>query len=136
VTGRPFTAAVCQAGPCRARGLDLLPRLATVVRTCPHGILLRTGCLLQAARCRPGAAHDSGGFLLVQPCDRERRPRGTVIVVGPVLTAADAEAVARWLSDGNLDARQLHPRLRGPGRLTPNDVTGVPWPSRISDERG
>jgi hypothetical protein len=134
VTGRPFTAAVCQAGPCRARGLDLLPRLATVVRTCPHGILLRTGCLLRAARCGPDGAHDSGGFLLVQPCDRERRPRGAVIVVGPVLTAADAEAVACWLGVGNLDAGQLDARLRGPGRLTPDDVAGVPWPSRISDE--
>ena len=116
MTGRPFTAAACKAGPCRARRLELLPRLATVVRERPHGVLLRTDCLTQTRRCRPGAAHDSGSFLLIQPCNQQRQPRGAAIAVGPVLTTTDAAAVAHWLTGGSFDARQLDASLR-PGSL-------------------
>lgn len=83
-------------------------------------MLVTTGCLLGAARCQRGSIHDSGAYLLVQPCGPDRRPRGTVIGIGPVLTRADAAVVAAWLADGSLDAARLHPRLRAPVRL--------PWP--------
>jgi hypothetical protein len=136
MTGRPFTAAICQGGPCRARGLELLPQLAAVVRERPHGVLLRTGCLLQTRRCRPGAAHDSGGFLLIQPCNQQRQPRGAAIAVGPVLTAVDADAVARWLAGGTLDAAQLDTRLRPGWPLAPGNLDAAPRALRISDECG
>jgi hypothetical protein len=42
----------------------------------------------------------------------DRRPRGTAIDVGPVLTEADAAAAAEWLAFGGLDAALLAPRLR------------------------
>jgi hypothetical protein len=115
VTDRPFTAAVCGAGPCRAgeASLDLLARLPGAVRRCPHGVLIRTGCLLHAARCRAGAEHDNGCYLLVQPCDSDRRPHSAVIPVGPILTRDDAETVTRWLVDGDLDVGLLDPLLGG-----------------------
>lgn len=128
MTDRPFTVAVCQAAACR--GPDVMVRLAAAIRRCPHGVLVRTGCLLHAPRCRSGPAHDSGCYLWVQPCDTRRRPRGTVIPVGPVLTRRDAESVAAWLDDGDLDAARLDAHLRptprrrggtrpeGPGRRT------------------
>ncbi|GAA2826156.1 hypothetical protein [Nonomuraea rubra] len=114
MTERPFTVALCQAGPCRSSepGLDMVPRLAAAVRRCPHGVLLRTGCLLRTPRCRPGAAHDNGCHLIVQPCDIDRSPRGAAIPIGPILSQADAEAVETWLTDGDLDADRLDPRLR------------------------
>jgi hypothetical protein len=56
--------------------------------------------------------------MLVQPCDRDGRPNGTVIGIGPVLTDDDAAAVAEWLLDGSFDVTRLEPRLRiGSGLL-------------------
>jgi hypothetical protein len=111
VTDQPFNAVVCRSGPCAGAAGGLLQQLRAATRRCPHGVLISGGCLLRAARCRaPG--HDSGAYLLVQPCDRDRRPRGIAIGVGPVLTDEDAAAVAEWLADGSLDAACLEPRLR------------------------
>ncbi|MDP4509322.1 hypothetical protein [Nonomuraea turcica] len=114
MTDQPFTVAVCQADPCRPHdpGFALLPQLAAIVRQRPQSVLVRTGCLLRAPRCQPGAAHDRGCYLVVQPCDARRRPSGAAIPIGPVLTRADAEAVAAWLADADLDADRLNPRLR------------------------
>ena len=81
-------------------------------------MLITAGCLLHAPRCR-APRHDSGAYLLVQPCDVDRRPSGTAIGVGPVLTDADADAAAEWLAFGDLDPALLAPRLRldiKPGR--------------------
>ncbi len=119
---QPFNLAICRVGPCaHDRGLHLLDRLRAVTRHSRQGVLVSTGCLLAADRCRQDAAHDAGACLLVQPCRRDRRPRGMAIAVGPVLTRSDAEAVTAWLEDGRLDASLLEPRLRlppGPGGPT------------------
>jgi hypothetical protein len=126
VTDRPFTVVVCRAGPCRPRepgpDLDVLPRLAVVVRQSTHGILVRTGCLLRAPRCKTGAAHDSGCYLVVQPCDVERQPCGAAIPIGPILTRGDVEAVATWLAEADLDAGRLDPRLRAGPRMLPQQT--------------
>ena len=113
MTDRPFTVLVCQADACRpgGPGPDALGRLASVVRRSPYGVLVRTGCLLNAPRCRADATHDSGCHLVVQPCDAGRRPHGTAIPIGPILTRGDAEAVTAWLADGDLDAARLAPRF-------------------------
>ena len=109
-----FTVAVCRAGPCCIgdRQPELVPRLAAIVRRSRHGVLIRTGCLLRAPRCQVGPAYDSGCYLVVQPCDTDRRPRGAAIPVGPILTDDDTDAVAGWLADGDLDAGRLDARLR------------------------
>ncbi|MGP4030020.1 hypothetical protein [Actinomadura sp. 3N407] len=116
---RAFTVVVCRAGPCDPPGSggDLLQsRLADVVRRSRHGVLVRSGCLLRAPRCRsqgrPEGVHDSGTYLAVQRCDADRKPRGEMIPVGPVLTLDDADAVASWLADGDLEADRLASRLR------------------------
>jgi hypothetical protein len=111
VNDHTFNAVVCRSGPCAGTAGRLVPLLRAATRRCPHGVLISAGCLLHAARCRaPG--HDSGAYLLVQPCDTDRRPSGTAIGVGPVLTDADAAAAAEWLAFGDLDAALLAPRLR------------------------
>lgn len=103
----PFTAVVCQHGPCARRGEELLERLRPAVRNSPHGVLVRAGCLLAAApRCTAPPGHDSGAYMLVQPCDRDRRPRAMPVAVGPVLSDADTDTVADWLAGENLDADQ------------------------------
>lgn len=112
MNNRPFSAVVCRSGSCADASGQLLERLRAAVRHCPHGVLISSGCLLHANRCRTAPAHDSGAYLLVQPCDLDRRPLGMAIGIGPVLSAADAAVVAEWLSDGRLDASRLERRLR------------------------
>ncbi|HEX4291377.1 MAG TPA: hypothetical protein VH021_20805 [Trebonia sp.] len=74
------------------------------------------GCVLRGPRCLAAPGHDSGAYLLVQPCDLDRKPQGVAIGVGPVLSDADVDAVAEWLAGGSLDARRLERRLRLAGR--------------------
>ena len=109
---RAFNAAVCRTGPCSGAAVPLLSRLRDATRRCPQGVLISTGCLLRASRCLRAPGHESGAYLLVQPCDGDRQPQGTAIGIGPVLTAADATAVADWLAEGSLNAARLEPRLR------------------------
>lgn len=116
---RPFNAVVCQSGPCAGVSGQLLERLRTATRSCRYGVLISAGCVLRAERCQAAPVHDSGAYLFVQPCDLDRRPRGIAIGVGPVLSDADADAVAEWLAGGSLDAGRLDDRLRltvGPAR--------------------
>jgi hypothetical protein len=115
VSDEPFNAVVCRAGPCTQAAAPLLRRLGAATRRCPHGVLISAGCVLRASRCLGAPAHDSGAYLLVQPCDLDRRPRGLAIGIGPVLSDADARVVADWLARrGSLDAARLDPRLRLP----------------------
>lgn len=112
MTHQGFNAVVCQSGPCVRASDSLLPELRAATRRSPHGVLISSGCVLRAARCRRAPSHDSGAYLLVQPCDLDRRPLGTAIRIGPVLNGADAAAVADWLAGGSLDAACLESRLR------------------------
>jgi hypothetical protein len=102
--------AACHAGPCAHPGPTLLSRLGAAIRRCPHGVLIRTRCLLLAPRCRADPAAESGAYLLVQPCRPNREPQGSAI--GPLLSTGDREAVATWLEAGELDLTRLDPRLR------------------------
>jgi hypothetical protein len=112
VSDEPFNAVVCRAGPCASSAGPLLHHLGAATGRCPHGVLISTGCVLRAERCLRAPGHDSGAYLMVQPCDLGRRPRGTAISIGPVLTDADAAAVADWLAGDSLDPARLDPRLR------------------------
>jgi len=112
VNDEPFNAVVCRAGPCARSAGPLLHHLGAATGRCPHGVLISTGCVLRAERCLRAPGHDSGAYLMVQPCDLGRRPRGTAIGIGPVLTDADAAAVADWLAGDSLDPARLDPRLR------------------------
>jgi 2-keto-3-deoxy-6-phosphogluconate aldolase len=112
----PFNAVLCRSGPCAGAAGQLLERLRAATRRCPQGVLISAGCVLRAPRCLAAPGHDSGAYLLVQPCDLDRKPQGVAIGVGPVLSDADADAVAEWLAGGTLDARRLERRLRFAGR--------------------
>jgi hypothetical protein len=116
MSDEPFSAVVCRSGPCAGTAGQLLHRLRAAVRRCPHGVLISTGCVLRAARCRRGPDHESGAYLLVQPCDPDGRPRGIAIGVGPVLTDVDAASVADWLTGSSLEVTRLEARLRMPAR--------------------
>ena len=116
VSDQPFNAVVCRAGPCAGAAAPLLRHLGAATRRCPPGVLISAGCVLRASRCLRAPGHDSGAYALVQPCDLDRQPQGTAIGIGPVLSDADAAAVADWLAGGSLDAARLEPRLRLPSR--------------------
>jgi hypothetical protein len=111
VSDQPFNAVVCRSGACSGSARQLLQWLRAATRRCPQGVLVSADCLLRAPRCQ-APSQDSGTYLLVQPCDRDRWPNGTVIGIGPVLTDDDAAAVAEWLLHGSFDVVRLEPRLR------------------------
>ncbi|WP_369394395.1 hypothetical protein AB5J72_47840 [Streptomyces sp. CG1] len=48
----------------------------------------------------------------MQPCGGDRRPRGVVVRLGPLVTEADAEVVGAWLRAGMPDDGSLPDRLR------------------------
>jgi hypothetical protein len=108
---QPFSAAICRSGACTATAERLLPCLRAATRRCNQGVLISSGCLLRAHRCQaPG--RNSGTYLVVQPCDSDRQPHGAAVAIGPVISDADAEVVAEWLTGGDLRAARLDPRLR------------------------
>ncbi len=103
---RPFTLVVCAS--CPAGTSRLMDGLRRAVRGCPHGVLVCTGCLAKVLHCR----RDRGLHAAVQPCTADRRPAGAVVRLGPLVTAADAEAVGTWLRAGMPDDGTLPDRLR------------------------
>lgn len=97
-----FNVALCRQGPCSAdRGV--LEALRGAVRRSRHGVLVSTGCLLGAPRCRQSAGPESGPVVIVQPSDAGGRARGPAIIIGPVLTARDTKTLAAWLAGEPVD---------------------------------
>jgi hypothetical protein len=105
-SSRPFTLVVCAS--CHAMTGQVLDGLRRAVRGCPHGVMVSTGCLEKVLHCRRGR----GVHAAVQPCTVERGPAGAVVRLGPLVTAADAEAVGAWLRAGMPDDGTLPDRLR------------------------
>jgi hypothetical protein len=100
MTGHPFTVAICTS--CAAEPPErLLPMLRASIRSCPHGMLVTTGCLLGRLTCatRPS---QQGVLLLLQPCSTQRIPTGPAQWMGPVNDTEDARALCDWFG-----ARQL-----------------------------
>jgi hypothetical protein len=107
VPGRPFALVACTNCPSHV-GEPVRDRLREAVRTCPHAILVATGCLGALLRCTRGA----GLYAAVQPCANDRTPTGPVTRLGPIATEADAELVGAWLLAGMPDDGTLPHRLR------------------------
>ncbi len=104
---RPFTLVTCT--DCRGDTSDqVMERLREAVRSCPHAVLVATGCLGGLLRCTRAA----GVHAAVQPCTEGRAPSGPVIRLGPLATEADAELVGAWLRAGMPDDGTLPRRLR------------------------
>ena len=109
-TSRPFTVAVCTACDAEPQ-CALMPRLRELIRACPHGMLVATGCLLGTITCATrSSAH--GQMLLLQPCTADRVPTASLQWIGPIRTEADAEAACEWISIGSWDYATLPPALR------------------------
>ncbi|MFF3861474.1 hypothetical protein [Streptomyces sp. NPDC002209] len=102
---RPFTLVVCANCQSPASG-QVIDRLRQVVRDCPHGVMVSTGCLGSLLRCRRTA----GLHAVVQPCTPDRKPHGVVVRLGPMADEADAETVAVWLRAGMPDDDTLPSR--------------------------
>ena len=69
--------------------------------------MISTGCLKMFLHC----AGRRGLHAAVQPCTADRSPTGAVVRLGPLVTAADAAAVAAWLRAGMPDDGTLPDRL-------------------------
>ena len=80
------------AGPA---GLD--DALRAAVRSTPHAVLVRSGCL--RGGCDPSGG-GAGPHLLAQPCDALRRPRGAAVVLGPLHEPADVAEACGWIRGG------------------------------------
>lgn len=111
---RPFTLAVCRTGCDGTQAAAVMEHLRQAVRSCPHGVLITTGCLRGILRCDAHGPYRSsvrGLFALVQPCDSRRRPNGRPTRVGPLADVADATVVSGWLRAGLPDDGSLPERL-------------------------
>jgi hypothetical protein len=102
---RHFTVAVCQAPACDTGGdPGLLDVLRDTVRRCPHGVLVRTGCMLGLSACRPRWLRPhpgtAGTMVVVQPCGLDRVPHGSPVCVGPVRDPGDTRLLRAWLERG------------------------------------
>jgi hypothetical protein len=117
-----FTLAVCQGQGCAA-GPEHGPlerALSDTTRTCPHGVMVVTGCLMGPLLCRscgPSATPDAGRLAVIQPCHASRAPSGPAVLAGPIRDDADASDLCAWLRAGALTADRLPGRLLGYGRV-------------------
>ncbi|MEU8695774.1 hypothetical protein [Streptomyces sp. NPDC048665] len=115
--GRPFTLVVC--GSCDEVTGQVMDGLRRTVRDCPYGVMVSTGCLGKVLHCR----RDRGVHAAVQPCTADRRPAAAVVLLGPLATQADAEAVGAWLRAGMPEDGSLPDRLRA--TPAPRRVAGL-----------
>lgn len=106
-----FTVVLCD--DCEDDGeLPILAVLRETIRRSSHGVLVRARCSLGRLWCHARkTSGPAGRAVLVQPCTSSRTPLGTVILVGPVRTADDLAALARWLQSVPLTVTELPPRL-------------------------
>jgi hypothetical protein len=126
MTGRPhhttarqaaegFTAAICRAeAGCGAADGRVLEALRAATRQAPCGLLVATGCLGRHLHCPHHEGNQvprTGHRVVVQPCARDRTPLGPALAFGPVIDAAQAEALADWLVDGLRQGRRPPRRL-------------------------
>ena len=109
-----FTAVYCSDPHCPTHhGHErIVPTLRACVRTCPHGVLVATGCLhtglrttatCDAAPC-PLVGHGNdrpaGPLVIVQPCDTRRSPHGRLVIAGPLHEPRDLAELCTWLAHG------------------------------------
>ena len=114
---RGFTAVYCGRPVCggAAVGVDdgeVVTALRGAVRSTPHGVLVAVDCLTV------DGSGGAGRFVLVQPCDADRRATGPPVVAGPLHERADVDDLCRWLRAGAASPCPSHLRA-GPPRADP-----------------
>ena len=115
-TDTPFTVAVCTACETGITAM-MVPKLRKVVRSCPHGVMVVTTCLMGNFTCgaKPlggSGASDPDVMLVLQPCTRDRVPVSFSRWIGPVRDEVDADAVCAWIAAGDWDPNNLPTNLR------------------------
>jgi len=70
--------------------------------------MVSTGCPFGPVTCsdRPIAP-----VVVVQPCDVDRRPTSSAVLIGSLRTSGDVDAVESWLRAGRLDPMYLPTHL-------------------------
>ncbi|WP_346093453.1 hypothetical protein [Streptomyces olivaceiscleroticus] len=87
---------------------QVVDRLRQAVRGCPHAVMVATTCLGRVLDCEAAR----GLHATVQPCAVDRSATGPAVLLGPLATEADAEAVGAWLRAGMPDDGTLRTGLR------------------------
>jgi hypothetical protein len=95
--------------------------LRSVIRRCPHGMLVITECLVGQLTCATRSAHQ-GAMLLLQPCSIERRPTAPAQWLGPITDVADARQICQWIAKGDWDSRELPTHLRAQENLQRSSI--------------
>lgn len=116
-TPRAFTVVVCNGcttAPNRSPAEATFSALRTVVRRCPHGILVAVPCLLGPSLC--SARTVEGVVAALQPCTTGRAPTGCAHILGPIRDARDATELSAWVQKGRWNPDLLPARLRDPLR--------------------
>lgn len=102
----------CGTGDDATVGAEVADALRDTVRASRRGVLVSTGCLLGPGVC---SARPVAPVVVVQPCDDERRPTSTALLVGPLRTSADVASLGEWLRAGDLDPGRLPTHLHAAG---------------------
>ncbi|MEN3265249.1 hypothetical protein [Pseudonocardia sp.] len=109
-----YTLVMCTAPPCRDElTAQIVATLRECVRTSRCGVLVMSQCTLGTIACR---LRPPGQFVLVQPCDTQRRPMGSGVRVGPLRDEADLAAVQAWIRAARFDAQLLLAHLTATDR--------------------
>lgn len=110
-----MTVVYCAGAACSRPDLPVRERLREVIRGRDHGVLVSAPCLLGALGCPAGtgAGARGDGLVLVQPCDvHDREASGPAILVGPIRSDRDLDAICAWLRESPLDLDRLPANLR------------------------
>lgn len=109
-----YTAVRCGAPGCRSElDADITTMLNECVSTSLHGVLVVAGCCNGRLTC---GLRPPGQMLLVQSCDVDRSPRGAAVLIGPISSQEDVDALRSCLQDGRFNASGLPPHLLAASR--------------------
>lgn len=112
-TAESFTIRACAQESCVRATSAVFGALRALVRASRHGVLVRTGCTVGAACCGGSAL---GLYVVVQPCEVQRRPTASAVYVGPLRSREDVADLAAWIHAGGFDPAGLPLRLRAADR--------------------
>jgi hypothetical protein len=104
-----YTAVRCGAAGCRSElDADISAALSQCVCSSGHGVLVVAGCCNGRMTCK---LRPPGQMLLVQSCDVDRSPRGPAVLIGPISSQEDVDALRSCLKNGRFDVSALPPHL-------------------------
>ena len=98
-TDRAFIAFVCMG--CNASdGVEVTEAVRAVVRTCPHGVVAESQCILGGSPCAMRSSGE-GVITAVQASSPDGELVGPPRIGGPLATNADLLEFCLWLESGS-----------------------------------